>query len=352
MKKRMVAIMMAALMAGTMAGCGNKENNELLLKNLDVDAYVTLGEYKGLAVTEDGTPVSDAEVEASVRDAFNRNVTAENGGITDRAVENGDNVNIDYEGKENGVAFAGGTASSQLLLIGSGQFIPGFEEGLVGVMPGETVDLNLTFPEDYNPEMAGKSVVFTVTVNHIVPEEMTDEIVANFGLEGVTNLDEFREAARVEVEYQRQEYQKQEMASQVLNAFMDTCEFTDVPQEMADRYAEIVRTQVEQTAAQYSMTSEDFAKAAYNMDFESLVKEYSMAGVKQDIAMQAVANKENLNITDEELDTFLQEAATQGGFNTVEDFLAENTKEDYRDYLMVQKVMQFLVSNAEVTVLE
>lgn len=88
------------------------------------------------------------------------------------------------------------------------------------------------------------------------------------------------------------------------------------------------------------------------MDFESLVKEYSMAGVKQDIAMQAVANKENLNITDEDLDTFLQETATQGGFNTVEEFLAGNTREDYRDYLMVQKVMQFLIDNAEVTVLE
>lgn len=261
MKKRMAAIMMAALMAGTLAGCGNKENPESSLNNLDVDKYVTLGEYKGLAVTENGTVVSDAEVEASAQDAFNRNVTNENGGILDRVVENGDNVNIDYEGKENGVAFAGGTATSQLLLIGSGQFIPGFEEGLVGVMPGETVDLNLTFPENYNPEMAGKEVVFTVTVNFIVPQEMTDEIVANFGLEGVTNLEQFHEARRREIEYQRQEQQKKELENQTLNAFMDTCEFTDVPQEMADRYAEVVRTQIEQTAAQYGMTSEDFAQA-------------------------------------------------------------------------------------------
>lgn len=363
MKKNLVMIVAAALMAGLLGGCGNAESNQesntettaeagISLEKMDVDKYVTLGEYKGLAVTVEEVPVTDSEVETSALDAYNRNVTAENGGIVDRAVEVGDTVNIDFEGKEDGVAFEGGTAQSQSLTIGSGKFIPGFEDGLVGVMPGETVDLNLTFPEDYNPEMAGKEVVFTVNVNFIQPTEMRDEVVANFGLEGVTNVEEFMQAARKSVEQQAVEYYNKNLENEVLEAFMNACEFKDIPQEMTDKYAAVVRDQITSQAAMYGMEADQFAQAAYGMDLETLVKEFSVAGAKQDIALQAVANRENLNISKEELDTILQEAATAGGFKTVEEFLGENTPENYRDYFVIDKAMQFLVDNAKVTAAE
>ena len=160
----------------------------------DVEQYVTLGEYKGLQVTVTEPAVDDATLETELESVYFANVTAENGGITDRAVAEGDTINLDYEGKKDGVAFSGGTAAGASLTIGSGQFIAGFEEGLVGVKPGETVDLDLTFPEEYHSaDLAGQAVVFTVTVNYIQPTEMEDSVVAGMGIDNVTNLEELKQ---------------------------------------------------------------------------------------------------------------------------------------------------------------
>lgn len=147
------------------------------LQDLDVDQYITLADYRNMTVSA-ARPAVDDE---TVTQYINSELLV--GTITDRAVREGDVTDIDFVGKKDGVAFEGGTAAGFKLTIGSGRFIPGFEDGLVGVMPGETVDLNLTFPETYqqNPDLAGQEVVFTVTVNGIdasaeydtvTPEEM------------------------------------------------------------------------------------------------------------------------------------------------------------------------------------
>ena len=126
--------------------------------------YVTLGQYKGLTIVLDGLEVTEEEIDAYIEDA------AAQAGLNQKegTVKEGDVVNIDYSGKKDGVAFDGGTAQGAALEIGSGTFIPGFEEGLIGVNTGETVDLDLTFPENYGAEeLAGAETVFTVTVNYI-----------------------------------------------------------------------------------------------------------------------------------------------------------------------------------------
>ena len=136
--------------------------------------YVELGEYKGLTVEVEPTAVSDDEVLKQIRANAGSDILEE---VTEGTVEEGDTANIDYEGKLDGEAFEGGTAKDTDLEIGSGTFIPGFEDGLVGVKIGDTVDLPLTFPENYTEELAGKDVVFTVTVNSVkrMPE-LTDEV--------------------------------------------------------------------------------------------------------------------------------------------------------------------------------
>ena len=151
------------------------------LEDLDIDAYVTLNDYKNMKVSVYKPEPTDEDIEQYI------NSQLLNGYITDRAVQNGDVANIDYEGKKDGVAFAGGTDKGYDLAIGSGSFIPGFEEQLVGVMPGETVDLDLTFPENYpEPTLAGQPVVFTVTVNGIAEtmeyDKITDADLARLGL--------------------------------------------------------------------------------------------------------------------------------------------------------------------------
>ena len=211
MKKKTLGFLAAVLSMCMLAGCGAKDTGDgtdaatgagaesTALKDMDVDKYVTLGEYKGLEVSVDTVEVDEDEWDSLVNNVYYENITAENGGIMDRAVETGDTVNIDYEGKKDDVAFDGGTAQGYDLTIGSGSFIAGFEDGLIGVMPGETVDLNLTFPENYGKsDLAGQAVVFTVTVNYIQPAqdgEFSDEVISNFGIDGVTNEEELRQYA-------------------------------------------------------------------------------------------------------------------------------------------------------------
>ena len=142
------------------------------------DYIEKLADYKGLEYNKMDTDVTDAEIDERVKE-FLKNFPEK---ITDRAVKKGDTVNIDYIGKKDGVAFDGGTANGTDLTIGSGLFIPGFEDGLIDKKPGETVELNLKFPDDYknSEELKGAKVVFTVKINYIagdIPKELTDKLV-------------------------------------------------------------------------------------------------------------------------------------------------------------------------------
>ncbi len=345
MKKRIISIMTFLAVVGVLAGCGKAEES---LQDMKVEKYVTLGEYKGIEVTVDPIAVSDAEVEELVVAAYSSSVTVENGGITDRAVAVGDTANIDYEGKKDDVAFEGGTAAGQNLTIGSGQFIPGFEDGLVGVMPGETVDLNLTFPENYGNELAGADVVFTVTVNFIVPTEMKDEVVASMGIEGVTTVEGLRQYA-YDYLYAQEEYNySASVENAVFNAFMNSCVFEELPESFVNGYREVANESINLQAQSYGMDAESFVSAAYQMTLEQFLSEYSIEGAKQDIALQAVANMEGLNMTDEEAETAMQEAATAAGYTSVEEFLGDTSKETYRDYLVCQRAYEFIVDNSVV----
>lgn len=346
MKKKLINLLAILTATCMLAGCGS-DNAEQTLQEMDVEKYVTIGEYKGLTVTVDPISVDDSEVESLMQSAYSSAVTAENGGITDRAVAVGDTANIDYVGKKDDVAFDGGTASGYNLAIGSGQFIPGFEEGLVGVMPGETVDLPLTFPEEYHSaDLAGAEVVFTVTVNYIIPTEMEDSVVATLGIEGVDTVEGLRQYA-YDYLYSNAEYNyDMSVDNAVLNAFMTGCEFNEIPQYVVDRYTNMASQGVTQQAAYYGMDAESFVSTFYGMTMDEFVADYSQEAAKQDIALQAVANQENLGINDEELDATLQEYSAAAGYATVEEYLAGESKETYRAYLMCEKVLNFMVENA------
>lgn len=345
MKKKIANILAIALAAGMLVGCG-KEDASKALKDMDVEKYVTLGEYNGLEIAVDPIAVSDSEVEELVAGAYNNYVTAEHG-ITDRAVAVGDAVNIDYVGKKDEVAFEGGTAQGAVLAIGSGQFIDGFEEGLVNVQPGETVDLNLTFPEYYdNAELAGADVVFTVTVNFILPAERVDAVVAGMGIEGVSTVEELEQYA-YDYLYSMEEYSYQTgIQNKVLSAFMSNCVFEEIPQQLSDRYRELVNENLSRQAAAYNIDAATFVSYFYNMELEAFLDEYCIEAAKQDLALQAVANRENLNPTEEELNTSLQEYVVNAGYSSVEEYLSENSEEAYRDYMACEKALNFIVDNA------
>lgn len=197
MKKKIVAVLLCLTLAFSVTGCGkdkksesveNTESTEVVSSAaIDFDPldYVELGDYMGLSVAlTDDYSVSDDDVKTFIENSVITNYPYYVD--TDKTVvEDGDAVNIDYEGLKDGVAFSGGTATDTVLEIGSNTFIDGFEEGLIGAKVGDKVTLNLTFPESYqNTDLAGQAVVFNVTINKIVEKQditydnMTDEYVA------------------------------------------------------------------------------------------------------------------------------------------------------------------------------
>lgn len=338
MKKSLLGAVAFLLAAGLFTGCGSKKAPSF--NELDVEQYVTLGDYYNLGLTLE----IESQIKQLMQNIYHSGMPAEDK-ITDRPVELGDGVDIDYEGKKEGVAFAGGTDNGAYLSIGSGQFIDGFEDGLVGVMPGETVDLNLTFPDWYkNTDLAGQAVVFTVTVNYIVPEEkdMKDSVLEGMGLDGIGTVAALREYVFDYLYYYSSEMEFAQ--DDVLMALVDSCTFTEeLPQDFVDEAKKTFRIVLEQQAAYYKMTTEEAAQTLWEMSAEEFLETYAEQNVRENLAMQAVANKEGLVVSDEELQEQLELYASSNQYDSVEEFLGNYTREQYRNFIMGDKVIKFLL---------
>lgn len=330
------------------------------LKDMDVENRVTLNEYTSMAVTLQGPSVSEEEVDAYIASAVGALGGKEGAAIMDRAVEKGDTVNINYVGTVDGVAFEGGTDDSEAgtdLKIGAGGFVPGFEDGIIGVMPGETVDVDVTFPEDYHEELAGKDAVFAITVNGIAPSELTEELVP-FLNDELTTIEEYRkfvydslmENKQAEFDY----YYDNQVEDAMISTLIAECTYTDVPEELVERYYTNIVNNLTTTANMYGVDLETYGSVVYGMteyaDFEEMMKSWAEQSAKQAIAFQAIANKEDLNINDEKLDEELESSAASYGLASVDEFLNGGSKEEYREYLMFENVINFLKESVQVTV--
>ena len=292
MKRKIAKVLVAGLIGLQLIGCSNENKEEvkntestqeseiagsmIYFDEIDAENNVTLGEYLGVEVVNGVTTVSDEEVDAYIEYMMSMYSNTEE--VTDRdVVENGDVANIDYEGKKDGVAFEGGTAKGYDLTIGSGSFIPGFEEGLVGVKKGETVDIPLTFPENYHAEdLAGAEVVFTVTVNGIyqkVTSEFNDEFVAELAIEGVTTTEEYRSYLRTMMEDSYKEQAKQDMEVQVISIVTENAQVKEVPQGLIDKFYDINMNNMSYQASMYGMNLESFVSAYFGMDEEAFEAE-------------------------------------------------------------------------------
>lgn len=377
MKKGLVYLMTVVLAVGLFTACGSKEGTQepgvtatatpdasgtntvvtpsgeverVVLKDINTDEYVTLGDYKNIEVTLAGPEVDQEEWDALNAQVYNDLVTAE-AGVLDRAVANGDIVNIDYSGKKDGVVFDGGTAAAQQLEIGSGSFIAGFEEGLVGVMPGETVDLNLTFPKGYhNAELAEQAVVFTVTVNFIYPTEdsWSDDVVASAENPDFTTVEEMKQYVYDYLEEYNAYYYDINLENAVVEAFINQCEFKGVPEELIQSYRDDFTLTMSNEAAMYGMDVDSLCYYYYGVDLATFLDSYVTESAKQSLAFQAVANAENMNLSDEDFDARLLALATQYGCTTIEQYIGANPKEGYRELFMLEDVVAFLVENATV----
>ena len=366
----------AALLGALVTGCGNADTDtaestqesvvesenaaeaetedfgpEAYLSGINVADYVTLGEYTGVEVSVDAPVVTDEYLDSYIDYVLQSNMVKTE--VTDRPVEEGDIVNIDYEGKIDGVAFDGGTAQGYDLTIGSGAFIDGFEDGLIGAQSGETLDVNVTFPEDYRgEEVAGKDAVFTVTVNSISVEslpELTDEFVQGLDV-GVNTVEEYRQYAYDLLMEDEQNTHDSNAEVAILEAVMANSELQDPPEDMTNRYYSRMIDNITYYASMYGYDLETFLSIQGTS--EDAIRESSVQAGQEIITMQAIAEAEGLSVTDEELDAEIESNAGSLGYDDVEEYRASLDVEGYREYMMSEKVLDFLLENAVVTDVE
>jgi len=331
------------------------EENRLYLNRLSAKEYVTLGEYKGLTAQGEKAEVTQEMVEESISYVLASDVQKVE--ITDRdVVREGDIADISYEGKKDGVAFEGGTAENYHLAIGSGSFIEGFEEGLVGVKVGDTVDLELTFPEGYPSEaLAGADVVFTVTVHRILEEqipELTDDYVKTLGIEGVTNTEEYRDYARRSIEEANEESFVYDIQLQLISQTVENATVSEPPLELVNHYQAVTRQQMESQAYYSGMDLETFLGAYYGLTMEAFEEEMAAGAVetaKQALVCKRIAEIEGIQVTDAELAEHVATIYGDAGVGSVEEFFAHVDREEYRDSLLIEEVLSFLYDNAVIT---
>lgn len=355
MMRKFTRLCLCTVAAAVLAsGCGKKDAQETTAAETTAaeaqeevpEGKVTLGEYKGLEITEMDTTVTDEQVESQISYVLNSN--PEMAQVSDRAAKEGDVVNIDYVGMKDGEAFAGGTAEGYDLELGSGSFIDGFEDGLIGAETGAELSLNLTFPENYgNAELAGQDVVFDVTVNAI--KEKKDAVLDDAFVQRISQKSKTVEEYRAEIRTMLEENAKENAEYQKQNDAMDqviassTFEGLDaqVDAEMEQQLA-----QMQLALDQNGMSLGDYA-SMFGMD-EDGFKDYMRSDVENSIKIRLVtkeiAAKENLEVDDE---ARLGVAAIYG-LDSPDELIEAYGQEVLDEAARNMKVMNFLVENAKI----
>jgi trigger factor len=319
------------------------------IEDFDASEYVTLGQYKGIEVTVEPIEVTDEDITTAINEDLKANATVNE--ITDRAVQEGDTVNIDFEGLLDGVAFEGGTAEAYDLTIGSGAFVPGFEEGLIGLKTGDKKAVDVTFPEDYSEELAGKAVVFNVTINSIsesvLPELNEQYVVDNTDYETITA---YKDAVRKELETSNAEEMENQKAQSIMEALIEGATVSSLPETLLNYNTAYFNYQIGQEAAMYGMDIATYI-SQYGMtqeDFDAYVKSLSEASSKRDLVLTAVAQTEKMEATDEDYQAELPNYLSGYQVESEEELLKLVTKEEIERAIVMQKSYNFVIDNAVV----
>ena len=288
----------------------NKEPFEVSLISA-IKPEVELGAYKGLEVKDIKTDVSDSEVNAEIKTLLSQNGTLE---LKEGSLEVGDTAIFDFEGFLDGTPFDGGKAENYSLEIGSGQFIPGFEEQMVGLNPGDEKDLNVTFPEDYQAEnLKGKEVTFHVKlheVKRLVGAELNDAWVESLKRDDVKTVDELKAATKKTLEDTKKQEAQNATTEEVIKQVLANAK-VDIPEEMIEEELSNYKANVEQQAKQYGLEMDMFLQLSgvTKEQFEAQALEESKRRVNTTLVMEAIAKKEDIKSTPEELAEKYEELA-------------------------------------------
>ncbi|MGN0292495.1 MAG: trigger factor [Lachnospiraceae bacterium] len=359
MKKMMKTAVLLLCMAMLITGCSGEKDEEteaaanaaeteanapLTRGEYNASDYCTIKEYKNLRFSEEDISASDEDVQDEI-DALIDAATELEEIEKDREVKEGDVVNIDFTGYLDGEAFDGGSGTDYDLEIGSGGFIPGFEDGLIGHKKGEEVSLNLTFPETYrnNEDLAGKDVVFEVKINSIqqyVTPEYTDEFVADNT--SYDNIADYEKSVREEI---RENNLSQALADRLL----ENATFTDqYPESLESYYKESYASNFDSYLQAYQGVTLDQYLESAGMDLDTFLQqnvgEEIQLAMKEDLIVGAVAEMEGIKAEGEEYDSFVAEKESQ--YSMDKEQLFETYGEDTVKYVYITGKVYDLIYNS------
>ena len=310
---------------------------------------VTLGQYKGIAVPAAKWEVKPEQVQAEIDRAAER--VSRMVEVTDRAAQDGDTTNINSAGSVDGVAFAGGTAENQNLVLGSGMFIPGFEDQVVGMNIGEERDINVTFPEEYQAkELAGKAAVFHVKLNSISYKEMP-EINDDFAkdVSEFDTLDEYKADIEKRIGEQEKNAAEQDRTDKIIEKVCENAT-VDIPQPMVERAIDQRVNEMNMRMSYQGLKMEDFLKYT-GQTMEQLRLSYADAARKQvlaEVVLDAIRAAEGIDATAEEVDAEIAKYA-ESAEKSVEDIkatLSAGDMEYFTEMVKTQKTIDLVVAAA------
>lgn len=317
---------------------------------VEVKPEVTLGEYKGLEVEEQSVEITDEDVEKTLEEL--REKQAELVVKEEGKVEDGNTVVIDFEGFTDGVAFEGGKGENHSLEIGSGQFIPGFEEQLVGKESGEELDVELTFPEEYHAEdLAGQKAVFKVKIHEVKVKELPelDDEFAKDVDEEVESLDELKAKKKTELEEQKKQAVESEKRETLIQKASENAE-VDVPSVMVETELDQMMKEFEQRLQQQGMTLEMYTQFSGQDEeqFKDQMREDAQKRVKTNLALEAIVQAEKLEVSEEDVNAELQKMSEMYGIESdqIVQMLGGSTHTIETD-LKFQRAIDFLVEQSK-----
>ena len=310
---------------------------------------VTLGEYKGLKVDKYSNRVTQKEVEERLVQEQEKN--ARTIAVEGRPVQDKDEVVLDFEGFVDGVAFEGGKGENYPLTIGSGAFIPGFEEQLIGAEAGKEVEVNVTFPQEYHaPELAGKAAVFKCTVNEIKAKELPeldDEFAAE--ISEFDTLDELKADIKAKIKEQKNADGKRQKEDQAMEQVVENATM-DIPEAMIDTQVRQMADDFAQRMQQQGLSMEQYFQFT-GLSEEKMMEEMrpqAEKSIKTRLVLEAIVKAENIEVSDERVEEELTKMAEayQMEVEKLKEFMGENEKKQIKEDLAVQEAITLLVNES------
>ena len=315
-----------------------------------VKPEVALGEYKGLKVDKVSAEVTDEEVDAEIEKERERNARTVD--VTDRAVQDKDQITLDFEGFVDGTAFEGGKGEDYPLTIGSGAFIPGFEDQLIGAEIGKETEVKVTFPEEYQAkELAGKEAVFKCAVKTIKVKELPeldDEFASDVSEEGET-MEEYKAEVRGKLKERKEREAKEKKENQVVEQAVANAEI-DLPEPMVDLQARQMADDFARRIMQQGMTLEQYFQFT-GLSEEKMMEELKPQAEKRirtRLVLEAIVAAENIEVSDERLEEELKKMAEayQMEVDKLKEFMGENEKKQMKEDIAVQEAVTLITEAA------